>query len=219
MEPKMKVEIWSDIVCPFCYIGKRRFEAALDSFPHKNSIEVIWRSYQLYPSLEYQPGTDVYSYIAGIKGQSIEWSVKAHNDLTQTAKGLGLDYRFDKAKVANTFDAHRIIQLARKHGRAEEIEERFFKAYFTEGELMSDHATLIRLATEAGLDKDEVARVLAGNDYADDVRKDTEEAERLGGRGVPFFVINRKHTVYGAQETAAFFQALSRAHKEWEKKQ
>ena len=148
----MKVEIWSDVMCPFCYIGKRKFESALNSFSQKDSIQVVWHSFQLNPNLRNEEGKDAYTYLAEIKGQTREWSVKVHNSLAQSAK-TGLDYNFEKAKIANSFDAHRVIQLAKKYNLTDEVEERFFKAYFTDGELISDHQTLIRLATEAVFQK------------------------------------------------------------------
>lgn len=218
MENKMKVEIWSDIMCPFCYIGKRKFEKALSQFPHKNKIEIIWHSYQLNPNLEYEPDKDLYTYVAELKGETREWSVHIHENLVQTAKQLGLDYRFDKAKIANTFDAHRVIQLAKKYNLSNEIEERFFKAYFTEGALMSNHETLTKLAAEIGLDKKVVEQVLASNQYADEVRKDGQEAQQLGASGVPFFVIDRKSAVAGAQDSKVFLKMLEKTFDEWRKK-
>ena len=218
-ETKMKIEIWSDIVCPFCYIGKRKFEAALASFPHKDSVEIIWRSFQLDPGARHEPGTDIYAYLADRKGKSRDASVKMHEQVTQMAKAVGLDYRFDKAQHTNTFDAHRLIHLAKKHNLGNEMKERLLKAYFTEGELISDHATLARLAAETGLDKDEAAKMLAGNEFTDAVKQDIEEASRLGARGVPFFVMNRKYGVSGAQDPSAFVEALAAAYDDWKKTQ
>lgn len=216
MTNKMKVEIWSDVMCPFCYIGKRKFEAALDSLPQKDLIQVVWHSFQLNPNLQYQPERDSYSYLAELKGQTREWAVKVHDNLTETAKSLGLDYHFGKAKITNSFDAHRVIQLARKYNLTDELEERFFKAYFTDGELMSDHATLIRLAAEAGLPREEVAEMLETNRYADEVIRDAAEARQLGAHGVPFFVMDRKYAVSGAQEPEVFKATLHKALEEYQ---
>lgn len=216
MTNKMKVEIWSDVMCPFCYIGKRKFEAALDSLPQKDLIQVVWHSFQLNPNLQYQPERDSYSYLAELKGQTREWAVKVHDNLTETAKSLGLDYHFGKAKITNSFDAHRVIQLARKYNLTDELEERFFKAYFTDGELMSDHATLIRLAAEAGLPREEVAEMLETNRYADEVIRDATEARQLGAHGVPFFVMDRKYAVSGAQEPEVFKATLQKALEEYQ---
>ncbi len=215
MENKMKVEIWSDVMCPFCYIGKRKFEAALNTFPHKDLIQVIWRSFELNPNLRYKPERDTYSYIAEIKNQTRDWSIKVHDSLAQSAKSVGLDYNFDKIKITNSFDAHQVIQLAKKYNLANEVEERFFKAYFTDGELMSDHETLVRLAVEAGLSRDEVTQALATDQYAEAVRKDIAEARRLGISGVPFFVVDQKYGVSGAQETSVFTETLQKAFSEW----
>lgn len=211
----MKVEIWSDIMCPFCYIGKRKFESALNSLPEKDSIEVVWHSFQLNPNLQYQPGKDAYTYLAEIKGQTHEWSVQVHQSLIETAKNVGLDYNFETTKITNSFDAHRVIQLAKKYNLTNQIEERFFSAYFIEGELMSDHATLIRLATEAGLATDEVTQVLESNQYAEEVKIDGAEAKKMGANGVPFFVMDRKYTVYGAQDTSVFLKTIQKAFYEW----
>lgn len=217
MENKMKVEIWSDVMCPFCYIGKRKFESALNSFAQKDSVQVVWHSFELNPNLQYQPGRDAYSYVAELKGQSREWSVQVHDNLTKTAKSIGLDYHFDQAKITNSFDAHRAIQLAKKYNLTDEIEECFFKAYFTDGELMSNHETLIRLVTEAGLPKDEVTKVLETGQYAEEVRKDVAEARYLGANGVPYFVMDRKYAVSGAQETSVFLETLKKAFDGWKK--
>ena len=218
MEDKMKVEIWSDVMCPFCYIGKRKFESALAAFPHKDEIEVVWHSFQLNPSLENQPGKDVYTYLAEVKGQMLEWSVRVHQSVIEMAENVGLEYHFEKAKIANSFDAHRVIQLAKKYNMTDEIEERFFKAYFTEGELISDRETLIRLATEAGLAKDEVIAVLESDQYSEEVKFDGAEAKKLGANGVPFFLMNKKFSVYGAQDSSVFTTAIQKAYDAWKNK-
>jgi predicted DsbA family dithiol-disulfide isomerase len=214
---KMKVEIWSDVVCPFCYIGKRKFESAMAKFPHKDEMEIIWKSYQLSPDARHEPGKDIFQYLADMKGQSLDWSKQMHEQVAQMARAVGLDYRFDKVKPANTFDAHRVIQLAKKRDLSEEMEERLFRAYFTEGELISDADTLIRLAGEVGLDKDEVANMLESENYMDAVERDIEEAAHLGARGVPFFVMNRKYGVSGAQDPSVFLQTLNVAYEDWRK--
>ena len=213
--PKMKVEIWSDIMCPFCYIGKRKFESALYQFKNKNEVEVVWHSFQLNPNLTYQPGRDSYDYIAELKGITRKNSIKVHQELVEMGKAVELDFRFDITKITNSFDAHRIIQLAKKHKADHLIEELFFKAYFTQGALMSDHPTLIKLATEAGLEKTEVELVLAGNRFAEEVRIDSLEARQLGVNGVPFFLIDRKLVVSGAQDSKMFLKALEKAYAAW----
>lgn len=215
----MKVEIWSDIMCPFCYIGKRRFEAALEQFPGKDNITVEWKSFQLNPALKSQPGKDIYDYVAEMKGQSREWSLAIHDQMAGTAKEAGLTYNFEKAVLANSFDAHRLIQLAKKHQLGDAAEEALFHAYFTEGKDMSNHETLIAIGVEIGLDKTAVAAMLQSRDYAAAVNNDVEEAQQLGIRGVPFFVLDRKYGVSGAQPVEAFSQALDQAFAEWKKTQ
>jgi len=212
----MKVEIWSDVLCPFCYIGKRKFETALNSLSRKDDVEVIWHSYQLNPNQKSESELDVYSYLAELKGQTREWSVMVHDNMTKAAKLIGLDYHFEKARIANSFDAHRVIQLAKKYNLTDELEERFFKAYFTEGELMSDHITLIRLATEAGLPTEEVIQVLKTDQYSKDVINDGAEARQLGVRGVPYFIMDRKYAVSGAQDSSVFKETLQKALNEFQ---
>ncbi len=216
-QDKMKVEIWSDIMCPFCYIGKRKFETALGKFEGSERVEVEWHSFQLDPTMQYQPGKDLYTYLAEMKGQTREWSINIHNQLTGTAKAVGLEYNFGKAVIANSFDAHRLIQLAKKHGLGDNVEERLFGAYFTEGVNVSDHLTLLELGVEIGLDRREVAEMLAGDAFSDEVDKDIDEARQLGVSGVPFFVMNRKYAVAGAQSQEVFTQVLEKSFGEWSK--
>lgn len=218
MQTKVKVEIWSDVVCPFCYIGKRKFEEALERFPFKDSVEIVWRSFQLNPQEQYIPGRDIYTYLADKKGQTREWSVNMHNYVTEMAKGVGLNYNFDSVKISNSFDAHRIIQLAKKYNLANEAEERFFKAYFIEGAVMSDHSTLLKLALEIGLNKDEVISVLNSNMYADAVMEDAKKSREVGVNGVPFFVVDNQYSISGAQDSEVFYKALNKAYNDHVKK-
>ncbi len=210
----MTVEIWSDVMCPFCYMGKRRFEAALAQFEHRDGVEVIWRSFQLDPSIRSTPGKDLYTYLAERKGMTREQSVRMHGQLVKAAAELGLTYNFDKAVVANSFDAHRLTHLAAAHGLQAAAEERLFAAYFTEGRDMSDHETLVSLGGEIGLDPMETKRMLADGAFAEEVRRDVREAELLGAEGVPFFVIDRKYGISGAQPSDLFLEALNKAWSE-----
>lgn len=212
----MRVDIWSDVMCPFCYIGKRHFEAAVQQFEHGKDIEVVWHSFQLAPDADPQPGTDAYTYLAEQKGQSLEWSKQAHAHVTQMAANAGLNYDFDKAVPANSFDAHRVVQLAKQYGKGDDMEEQLFKAYFTEGEDIADHATLTALATDIGLQEAEVKEVLSSDKYTTEVKEDVATAARLGISGVPFFVINNKYGVSGAQPAETFTQALQQAWAEYE---
>lgn len=218
MAAKMKVEVWSDIMCPFCYIGKRNYEQALGRFADSNNVEIEWRSFQLDPTIPAQGNQgNVYQYLADKKGFSYEQSVKMHENLVQTARNAGLEYNFDKAVVANSFDAHRMIQLAKTKGLGDEAEERLFRAYFTEGKDFGDHATLIALGREIGLDEAEIKTAISSDDYAAKVKADILEAQRLGVNGVPFFVFNRRYAISGAQPPEAFLQTLDKSFEEWRK--
>jgi predicted DsbA family dithiol-disulfide isomerase len=213
---KMNIDIWSDIMCPFCYIGKRRLEKALEAFPQRDDVSINWHSFQLDPSIQYQPGVNLHQYLADRKGQTLEWSVKMHEQMTQSAKADGLTYNFDKAVIANSFDAHRLIQLAKKYKLGDAAEERLFRAYFTEGENMGDHATLSRIGTEIGLPQAAISDMLEGDDFAGEVHADIAQAEAYGIRGVPFFVINDKYGISGAQPSEVFLDGLQTAWKEYE---
>ena len=204
----MTVEIWSDVVCPFCYMGKRRFEHGLQEFEHRDEVRVTWRSFQLDPSAHYIPGRSIYQYLAESKGLTLEASRRMHDRLAGAAAELGLSYRFETAQLANTFDAHRLTHLAGAHGLQGAMEERLFAAYFTEGRNIGDHASLAELAAEAGLDGEEVREMLAGCAYADEVRADEREAVELGADGVPFFVFDRAMSVAGAQPSELFLEVL-----------
>ena len=210
----MKIDIWSDIMCPFCYIGKRRLEAALDGFEHKDEVELIWHSFQLDPTIQSQKGKSLYQYLAERKGMSLQQSEQMHQHVTQMAADSGLTYNFDKAVIANSFDAHRLIQLAKKHGLGDAAEERLFHAYFTEGKDMSDHEVLTQLGTEIGLDATEVKQALETDAYAHAVRTDITTAEQLRISGVPFFVLDNKYGVSGAQPVELFSNALKQAWTE-----
>jgi predicted DsbA family dithiol-disulfide isomerase len=211
---KMKVDIWSDVRCPFCYIGKRKFETALESFPNKGEVEVVWHSFELDSALKTETDKSVYDYLAERKGMSREVSVQMHNQLTQSAKEVGLDYHFDKAVVANSFNAHRLIQLAKTKGLGDAAEERLFKAYYTEGRNIDDLNTLTQLGVEIVLTAIEVGEMLYSNAFADEVRKDQAQAQAMNITGVPFFVIDEKYGVSGAQPSELFSQALEKAWSE-----
>jgi predicted DsbA family dithiol-disulfide isomerase len=204
----MKVEIWSDIMCPFCYIGKRKFESALAQFEHKGDVEIVWKSFQLNPDMKTEVGKNINQYLAEIKGWSVEQSKEMNDRVTGMAKQVGLDYDFNKAVVANSFNAHRLIQLAKKTGKGDAAEERLFKAYFTEGKNVDDLHVLSQLAVEIGINITEADEVLKSSAFSDEVNQDVYEAQQVGVRGVPFFVLGNKYAVSGAQESATFLQAL-----------
>ena len=211
----MEVEIWSDIMCPFCYIGKRKFENALSQFADKEDIKVIWKSYQLSPNHVTDLTLNNYQYLANHKGISIEEAKQMSDYVADRAVEVGLKYDFDKVILANSFKAHCLSHLAKKHGFQNEIEEVLFRAYFTEGKNIDDNATLMQLGIEIGLDENEISNVLENGIYGDEVRKDIYEAQQVGVRGVPFFVFDRKYAVSGAQESATFLKTIEKSHSEW----
>lgn len=213
----MKVEIWSDVMCPFCYIGKRKFEAALDKFPQKDRIEIEWKSFQLNPDMKTEPGKSINDYLAEVKGWEPAYAEEMNNHVTKIASEVGLEYHMDKAVVANSFDAHRFVQYAKTQGKGDAAEEQLFKAYFTDGKNTADHATLLDLGASIGLDTEALKAVLESNQFADYVRKDVYEAQQVGARGVPFFVLDRKYAVSGAQQPETFLGALEKSFGEWEK--
>ncbi len=211
----MKVEIWSDVVCPWCYIGKRRFEAALGRFAHRDDVEVVWRSFELDPSAERtgRPG-GVSERLAAKYRITLDEVRQMQQRVTEAAAGEGLDLRFDGAIPANTVDAHRVIHLASRHGLQGQMKERLLRAHFTDGEAVGEADTLVRLGAETGLDPDAVRELLAGDDLTDEVRTDEDEARALGITGVPFFVIDRRYGVSGAQPSELLLEALDQAWSE-----
>lgn len=212
---KMQVEIWSDVMCPFCYIGKRRFEKALQQIPGKENIEITWKSYQLSPDMETDPSKNINQYLSEHKGISREHAEQMNDQVTRMAAGEGLVYNFDKAIVANSMNAHRFSHFAKQYGKQNEAEELLFRAYFTDGKNTDDQNTLIELGNEIGLDPVKLKSVLESKQYTDEVRADILEAQQIGVRGVPFFVFDRKYAVSGAQESQAFSQVLEKSFDEW----
>lgn len=210
----MKVEIWSDVMCPFCYIGKRKFEKALEQFAQGDEVEVVWKSFQLNPLLKTQPGKSLNQYLSEAKGWSLEQAAQMNERVTQMAREEGLDYHLEKAVVANSFDAHRLVQFAKQKGKGDAAEEVLFRAYFTEGKNTADHAVLMSLGESIGLNQTEVAEMLNSDRYSDEVKADIAESDQLGIRGVPFFVIDRKYAISGAQPVDVFLNALEQAHSE-----
>lgn len=202
-------------MCPFCYIGKRKFEHALSQFPHKEQVNVVWKSFQLNPDMKTQPDKSLNQYLAETKGMSLAEARRMTDHVTAMASEVGLTFHFDKAVVASSQDAHRLIQLAKENSLGDAIEERLFRAYFTEGRDTSDHATLLELGTEIGLDSEAVQHLLQSNQYAEAVAQDIYEAQQVGVRGVPFFVLNRQYAISGAQQPETFLGALNTAWTDW----
>ncbi len=210
----MHVEIWSDIACPWCYLGKRRFESALADFEHRDDVTVEYRSFELDPDAPPEREGERAAYLAAKYGMKIEQARAMEDQMTMRAAADGLRYRLDIARAGNMFDAHRLLHLAKEQGVQDAAKERFMAAYFGEGALMSDRETLVRLATEAGIAEDEVRDTLATDRFAAEVREDERTAQELGIRGVPFFVIDRRFGVSGAQSPEVLLGALQRAYEE-----
>lgn len=215
----MKIEIWSDIMCPFCYIGKRHFEAALAQFEHKDKVEIEWKSFQLDPTIpeEVKVRTDIAQYISTRKGMAIDDVKAMFQNVTEMAKNAGLDYDFDTQIVANSLKAHRIIQLAKEKNLGDQSEEVFFKGYFTNGKDLGNDSDLLELGQEIGLSEDEVNKALTQDEYLKYAKEDITEAAELGVDSVPFFVFNRKFAVKGAQPAHHFLDALKQSYQDFAK--
>lgn len=204
------VEIWSDIACPWCYVGKRRFEAALAAFEERDDVQVTWRSFELDPQAPRERDADSATHLAEKYGMTREEAQASQQNLASVAAGDGLDMRFDLARGGNTFDAHRLVHLAASHGLEDAMKERLMRAYFTEGERIGDPDVLARLAGEVGLAEDEARDVLASDRYAAEVRKDESTAMELGISAVPFFVVDRRMGAAGAHPPEALLELLRR---------
>jgi predicted DsbA family dithiol-disulfide isomerase len=207
----VKIEIWSDVVCPWCYIGKRRLEHALGDFEHADEVEIVWRSFQLNPDTPAGTAVPTSEYLVRRFGPQAS---QMTGRVAALGREEGLDLDFDAALTVNTLDAHRLLHLAADLGVGDAAKERLLRAHFTEGADLSDPETLVRLAGEAGVDTGRAREVLAGTEYADAVRADIEMAQAFGASGVPFFVIDRKYGISGAQPAETFLQALRTAYAE-----
>lgn len=218
----MKVEIWSDVVCPWCHVGKRRFEAALARFDQRDEIEIEWKSFELDPGASSQPAGVAEQDVTGETGDYADRLARKYGTsragaqqmletMTAAAAAEGLDFHFEKAIKANTFDAHQVIHLAGERGVQDAVKERLLRAYFSEGEAVGDRSVLARLGAQAGLDADEVTAALQDQRYADAVRADESEASRLGISAVPFFVVDRKYGIAGAQPAEQILEVLEQA--------
>lgn len=211
----MKIEIWSDIMCPFCYIGKRNFEAALEQFADKDKIEVEWKSFQLDPTIPEVAEESQEDYLVKRKGMSKEQVQGMLANVTQMAKQVGLEYHLDKSVMVNSQKAHQLIQFAKTKKLGDQIEERLFKAFFTEGKNIADIETLTQLGVDVGLEKDELQAAFTDDQYRYQMSQDIQEGQQLGVRGVPFFVFDRKYGISGAQPSEAFLDTLSKSFTEW----
>lgn len=214
----MEIQIWSDVRCPFCYIGKHKFENALEKFPHKDKIKIVWRSFELDPGLETMPQINALDHLATIKGMPRTQVDQMSQHIVAMGREEGLDFHFDSNVVANSFNAHRLIQLAKTKNLGDTMEEALFKAHFTDGKNIDDLKTLTDIGVGAGLDAAEVETTLNdANAFADAVTQDEEMAGKLGIRSVPTFVFNNKYGIAGAQPEEAFLETLQKSWEEYEK--
>ncbi|MEC2074881.1 DsbA family oxidoreductase [Metabacillus fastidiosus] len=214
----MKIEVWSDFACPFCYIGKRRLEEALMNFPHKNEVDILFKSFELDPNASRDIQLSIHEILAKKYGMSIEKAKAMNASVGQQAAAAGLTFEFDNMKPTNTFDAHRLAKLAESKGKGKEMTEQLLKAYFTDSEHIGNHDTLLKIAEEVGLNREEAKSVLESDDFAEHVRADEMEAREIGVQGVPFFVINRKYAISGAQPVEVFGDTLQKVWEEENKK-
>jgi predicted DsbA family dithiol-disulfide isomerase len=210
----MKIEVWSDFVCPFCYIGKRRLEMALNDFEHKEEVEVVFKSFELDPQSKKKFDESIHEIIAKKYGMPVEQAKGMNNQIVAQAKEIGLNYNFDDMKPTNTFDAHRLAHYAKTEGKMNELSERILKAYFVESKDISDYEVLTKLAEEVGLNRAEALESLETGKYVAEVRKDEEEASKLNITGVPYFVFNGKYAVSGAQPIEVFLRTLKEVKNE-----
>lgn len=212
----MQVEIWSDVVCPWCYLGKRRFERALSDFEHRDDVQVVYRSFELDPDTPPGATKPTLDRLADKYAMTPAQASQAQREMEARAASEGLTFRMGSLRSGNTRDAHRLIQFAKERGRQAEMVERLHKAYFTDEESVFDHEALTRLAVETGFDRADVAGMLASDAYGDHVDTDEAMAHAIGATGVPLFVIDRKYGISGAQPADAITQVLERVWREAE---
>ncbi|MCU1684361.1 MAG: protein dithiol-disulfide isomerase [Amycolatopsis sp.] len=207
----MRVDVWADLVCPWCYLGKRRFERALAEFEHADEVEVVHHSFQLDPTFPRGEVRDTNEVLIEKYGMTPEQAKKSGVEMEERAAADGLEYTMAGLRMGNTVDAHQLVHLGAEHGIADTVMERLYRAHFTEGRSLFDHDSLVELAADAGLDAEEARRVLTEGTYAAAVEADGQQARSLGANGVPFFVLDERYGVSGAQPTELFAQALDRA--------
>jgi predicted DsbA family dithiol-disulfide isomerase len=211
----MKIEIWSDVMCPFCYIGKRHLEQAMATLPFKNEVEIEWKSYQLNPDYHNTAKESLYDYLARAKGMSAAQAKQLTVGVSDMANNTGLALNFDDSVPANSFDAHRLIHFAKTKGLQNEAEEVLFHAHFIEGKDIAQQEVLIAIGETIGLVKAEIANTLVGDDFTEEVRYDIYESQQIGIRGVPYFVLDRKYALSGAQPIETFKEAITQGFAEW----
>jgi len=208
MSDTIHIEIWSDVMCPFCYLGKRKFDEALKQFEHNDKVKIEWKSFQLNPELVTDTSMSVTDYLCNVKNISREQALQMNGYIAQSGKGVGIDYHFDDVVLYNTMLAHRVLHYAKSIGQQHAAEERFFHAHFTEGKNLDDKQTLLAIAAEMNWEIAAVERVIDSDEFTHEVRMDVYEAQQIGITGVPFFLFNEKLAVHGAQDTSVFLDAL-----------
>ncbi len=211
----MKVDIWSDTRCPFCFIGKKNFEKALQSFSQQENIQVNWHSFQLDPDMKTDLTKNHYEYLSEIKGFPMQQIMQMHDNLIESGKRAGIDFNFDKVKVSNSFKSQMLVQLAKEKGKANEMEELLFEAYFISGKDIDDIKVLSGIGEKLGFSKEEITNAVQSSELSTLVNKDIAEASSLGIRGVPFFVFNQKYAISGAQPTHLFSEVLEKSWLEF----
>lgn len=214
MENKLKIQIWSDIMCPFCYIGKRRLENAIDQFGHQDAIEIEWKSFQLDPNFIASEGDNLAEHLAEKYRKDQEWALESLKNTAETAANSGLEFHFEKVIMANSFNAHRLLHLAKQQQLGSELKELLFKAYFTDGKNVNDTETLKELAIKAGLQAETIDSVLTSDAFDQEVQQDILRAQQIGVQGVPFFVFDNKYAVSGAQYEQTFLNVLEKVWEE-----
>lgn len=210
----MVVDVWSDIVCPFCYIGKRNLENAIEQAGLSNKVNVVWHSFELAPDAQSNPGSTIYEELGKRKGWSPEQSTQIHKQMEQRAKASGLKYDFDQTVPANSFNAHRLLHLAKKNGVQNAVKESLFKGYFTDGKNIDNEAYLLKTGKKFGLSEEEVHNALQSDDIENEICEDIDNARKLGIQGVPFFILNQKYAISGAQPVEVFVEALEKVKSE-----
>ena len=219
MNSKLTLDIWSDMLCPFCFIGKKNLDKALAQFPHKNDVDIRWHSYQLAPNLEYNPNKDAHQALADHKGMPYETAKQLNTQVAQMAAQAGIKFDIDNMKWANSFAAHRLLQLAKTKDKAHELEERLFEAVFVKGENISDTQQLINIAKELGLSEIEAEKAITTEIFTEAVQEDIRNSQYVGLRGVPHFVINDDATFSGALPPESFLQIIMQYHEKWKNNQ
>ncbi|MFV8368616.1 DsbA family oxidoreductase [Flavobacterium sp. LB2R40] len=214
MANTLKIQIWSDIMCPYCYIGKRRIEGALELFNHKDAVEIEWKSFQLDAGFIASPEDNMVEHLAEKYRKDTDWAQNMLDSMTENAKNSGLDFHFEKSILANSLNAHRLLHLAKKHNRANDLEELLFKAYLTDGKNINDLNTLKALGKAVGLTDEAIDVVLQSDAFTKEVQQDITDAQSIGVRGVPFFVFDNKYAISGAQHVETFVKTLEKAWEE-----